>query len=213
MTVQQFLARQRSGFVLARDLIAQMMRTSECTEAEAAAALEQLLLSAGDEAPRWYEWQGFGVPEELEEHGVGSALLMLAELQGENSLYDPHVSKAEVYDLWINVSRAELLTHHSVWFAYSFCGFRAQEIYASLRGKEIHIPEADAILGPAMQGDGKASSDAAPLSAADKREIALMYCAGVSGTKIAAKFRKSRRTIYDVLDDADIPRRETRRRN
>ncbi|KVR76144.1 hypothetical protein [Burkholderia vietnamiensis] len=158
MTVQLFLARQKSGFVLARDLIAQMMSASACTEAEAAAALEQLLLSAGDEAPHWCEWQGFGIPEKLDECGVDSAFLMLTELQHDGPVYDPRVSKDEIYERWINVSRAEVLAHHSVWFAYSFCGFRAHDIYSLMRSLGIHVPEADAILGPVVSMAGPATS-------------------------------------------------------
>ncbi|HDR9061247.1 helix-turn-helix domain-containing protein [Burkholderia vietnamiensis] len=222
MTVQQFLARQRSGFVLARDLIAQMMSASGCTEAEAAAALEQLLLSAGDEAPHWCEWQGFGVPEELDERGVASAFLMLAELQVDNPLYDPRVSKAETYDRWVDVSPAEVLTHHSVWFAYSFCGFRAHGIYSLTRSEGVHVPEADAILGPAMStaeptapsvqedtrlttptnGASGAKKSNQRLTAEERAEIVSRARQGETHQRLADEFHITRQYVGKLLKTA-----------
>jgi hypothetical protein len=204
MLVQQFLAQQWASFVLVRYLLGQMVSAFGCTEREAAQTLSTCLVQAGHAAPAWYVYREATGPEEQKELGKDSGLLMLDQLMSEDPIYDPKVSKDETYDRWIAVSRSEVITHYGVWYAYQEAGFLAHEIYSLLSDNGVNLPGADTVLGSRAPNDGLFRGDSsAPLTPADKNEIRKLRADGVSARDLSERFKKSLRTIYDVLKQGE----------
>lgn len=196
MAIRKFLAQQEASFVSLSDLLEQIEATEGCTLREACRALFSYMDAAGDQAPAWLKWDKHVGPVEAEGDDLVVAELSAAWVMSE--LGDQDSSLLNRQGKTANESNRDIL-HAQQNPRY---GFDAAQVYSLLRCNGVDLPEASAVLGP-LESDGTARRHASPpLTREDKREIVRLRGDGVSVRKIAAKFGKTTRTIYDVLDDA-----------
>jgi len=230
MTVQEFLARQKSEFILVRDLLDQMVAASDCSLQDAAKALASHLARAGTGAPAWHTLNEFTGPALVTTNDcLNAANFMLEELACDRSrrLYDPRVTFEHVMTEELDDEEYRSI-YILVWQAYRECGFLAKEIYSLLRNGEskIPLPEADAILGPVVSTTEPPLSASASLGPQDSRDayddlmargpglqtkdrIVRLLRAGVSKKKIAGLCQVSPSYAYRVMraEEATDPNR------
>ncbi len=131
---------------------------------------------------------------------------MLEELACDESsrLYDPRVSFESVMTEELDDEEYRSI-YILVWRAYRECGFLVREIYSLLRDTVdgIQLPAADFAGGERVPDASAGCSPSPPLTPKDKQEIVRLRDARMPVREIAAKFKKTRRTIYDVLSDAE----------